>query len=124
MLDSFWEWVYNEENNLNEREKVMFTIETMDSIFERLLNMERKHISNYYDERKMLAQEKDAKRRESLMTLLVSEQARMEALQFAEGVLMDEMKQHNLWAGSRAEKANNATRKWSREMHKKSLELE
>lgn len=99
----------------------MFTIETIEAVFERLVNMERKHTRDYYDYMKMFQGEKDVERRESLMTMMVSEQARIEALQFAEGVVMDEMKKHNLWAGSRAEKANIEARKWAREMHAKSM---
>ena len=95
-------------------------MEAMEAIYENIARMERKHTRDYYDEQEMFKNEKDTARRESLMTLLVSEQARMEALQFAEGVVMGEMKKRNFWNGSRAEKMN--MKKWRSEQYKKHIE--
>lgn len=100
----------------------MFNTSDMDTIFEQLARMERKHTRDYYDELVMYHAEKNPERAESIMGLLLQEQARMEALQFAQGVVEHKMKNKGHWAGSEAEKISTATRKWAREQHRKSLE--
>lgn len=100
----------------------MFSVSDMDTIFEQLAQMERKHTRDYYDELAMYHAEKNPERAESIMGLLLQEQARMEALQFAQGVVEHKMKSKGYWAGSEAEKINATTRKWAREQHRKSLE--
>lgn len=95
----------------------MFSIETMEKLYEQLAHMERKHTRDYYDEMAIYREEKDLARRESLLELLGQEQARMEALQYAQGLVMEAMKNKNLWNGSRADKMNMKV--WRIEQYKK-----
>lgn len=85
------------------------------AVFVKLCEMERKHTRDYWDERDEMNHETDMKIRQSLLECYTITQARLEDMQYAQGLIMEMMKQNNEWIGSKAQEVNEAQKKWRKE---------
>lgn len=93
----------------------MITRDDVSAVFVKLCVMERKHTMDYWDEREEMNHETDTKLRQSLLESCLVDQAHLEGMQYAQGLIMEMMKQNNEWIGSEAQEVNEAQKKWRKE---------
>lgn len=93
----------------------MITRDDVSAMFTKLCSMERKHTRDYWDGRDEMAHETDTKLRQSLLECCLVNQIHIDAMQYAQGLIMDMMKQKGEWEGSQAEKVNKTQKKWRKE---------
>lgn len=97
----------------------MITRDDISAVFVKLCGMDRKHTMDYWGERDEMKHETDMKLRQSLLECCLVDQARLEGVQYAQGLIMEMMKQKGEWEGSQAEEVNKAQMKWRAEQYKK-----
>lgn len=93
----------------------MISRDDVSAVFVKLCEMERKHARDYWSARDEMDYETDTKLRQSLLECCLVDDAHLEGMQYAQGLIMDMMKQKGEWEGSQAEKVNEAQKKWHKE---------
>lgn len=99
----------------------MITTDDVSEVFVKLCVMERKHTRDYWEERDEMNHETDMKLRQSLLECCLVDQAHLEGMQYAQGLIMEMMKQKGEWIGSKAQEVNKAQKKWRVEQYKKHM---
>lgn len=114
MANVKYKMLFTEDNKMISRDDVS-------AVFVKLCEMERKHARDYWSARDEMDHETDMKMRQSLLECCLVDQAHLEGIQYAQGLIMDMMKQKDEWIGSKAQEVNEAQKKWQAEQYKKHM---